>query len=503
MKNPVIIFYVLFIALSNSLFCQDVEKSDYELLILEIDIMRSYSQFSEQVNALVDSAKEYARKEEYDFAIVFLEEAKNGVLVTPKIAKQQVKGPATKTLFFNLNSGLDYNRQEFELGFEQSDSVLLDELNKPFIGFDLKYLSADKRFQVENQLKYDKENLQNEFFLRNEFQNSFLNLSTKIGTVYDKNFVYTDLGYLELFTDVSLKSSDLNSDWYWNIKNLVRYKKFKQATQSIPNFVRNTFSTYIVKNFSLYKNIQFDYNFDFNESLKYLNNDFSEHDAGMSYQDVFLKRLKFKGSARSRISDFNYLLQDELGDSSFTNTSNTFVINPNIIYNFSSKFSLDLNYKVDFKKYDVKTEQEPDYTLHYTNPTIIFNLTEMISFKMGYVFEKKSHKTESSLQEQYIKDQNYSSRGFSAGFDYTSFSGIIVSLNAEYMLRRYPNVQDGVTFSLYSNRNILNLLLFTQLPISDNISINAIGSYDNDKDIDSDFNDSISSFYTFEISYSF
>jgi len=504
-----ITFYMLVIALCNTLFCQDGENGDYELLLLEIDVLRSYSTFSKNTNTLIDSAKEQALKGDYDIAIVFLEEAKSEISILKKKINPKAVLSSKKTLFFNFLTGIDYNRQEFELGFEQSDSVLLDELSKPFVGFNLKYLNAKNTFQIENRLRYDKENLQTELFLKNTSQNNYFGLNTKIGTVYDKNFAYSDLGYLEFFADLNFKSIDLNYDWYWSIKNLTRYKKFKQATQTIPNFIRNTFSTYVVRNFDLYKNLQFDYNFDFNESLQYINNDFKEHDAGISYQDIFLRRLKFKVSTRSRISNFNYLVQDNnletdiMRDSSFTNRSNTYFFNPNFIFEINSDLSIDLNYKADFKSYDIKTEQEPDYTFQYVNPAFIINFNEMTRLKVGYVFEEKVHKTEPDLEKQYIKDQNYSSKGISTGVDYSSLSGIIISLNAEYMLRRYPNVQDDVSFSIYSNRNVLNILFFAQIPVSEKMSLNAIASYDNDKDIDSDFNDSISSFYTFEVSYSF
>jgi hypothetical protein len=311
------------------------------------------------------------------------------------------------------------------------------------------------------------------------------------------------LGYLELFVDFSLKNSNLGSDWYWSLKNTVRYKKFKQATETIPNFIKSTFSGYAVKSFGLYKNIQVDYNFDLNESLDYMNNDFIEHDAGIGYQDMFFSHLKLRASSRARVSAFNYLVSDESGDSSFTNRSTTFGLNPELVYTFNQSMSIGINYKVDFKQFVIKTEQEPDYRFDYINPSILINLSEEISLKLGYVRERKLHKTVPFLEEQYIKDQNYQSQGVSLGFDFTTLNGILITLNSEYVRRRYPDTVDDAAFSIYSNRNILNILLFAQIPISEKISINAIGSYDNDKDIDTDFNDSVSSFYSFEFVYSF
>jgi hypothetical protein len=503
MKSSFITCFLISFTCVSALWGQGEEKRDYELLELELEILNAYTNFSTYTKTLIDSAHQYALQEDYDFAIVFLEEAKNGIdaLNEPK-NPQKIEQPAPIFLV-NLISGIDYNRQEFELGYEQGDSVLLDELNKPFIGLNLRYFTDDNSFFIDNQFRYDRENLQNELVARGQIQNKYFSFNTKLGTVFDKNFTYPDLGYLELFVDFSLKNNNLGSDWYWSLKNIVRYKKFKQATETIPNFIRNTFSGYAVKSFDLYQNIQVDYNFDLNESLNFINNDFIEHDAGIGYQDMFFSRLKLRASSRARVSRFNYLVSDESGDSSFTNRSTTFGLNPELVYTFNQSMSIGINYKVDFKQFVIKTEQEPDYRFDYLNPSILVNLSEEISLKLGYVRERKVHKTVSFLEEQYIKDQNYQSQGVSLGFDFTTLNGILIALNMEYVRRRYPDTVDDAAFSIYSNRNILNILLFAQIPISEKISINAIGSYDNDKDIDTDFNDSVSSFYSFEFVYSF
>jgi len=481
-----------------NLSAQENEKKGYELLVLEIEMFSSYQILSDDTKKLIDLAADYEKKGEYDLAIVFLEEALNGIIYFKQDEKVNDNLSGYKFLG-SIISGIDYNRQEFELGFEQSDSVLLDELSKPFVGFEMKYVAADQRFNIENAFRYDSENLRNELFFKNKISDADQSFESRYGAMIDRNFKYNDLGYFEVFAEVNLKSTYNNSDWYWHLKNYSRFKRFKKSSVTIPDFFRNSLAAYLVKNFDFYNNVQFDYTMDFNESLKFANNDFFEHNGGISYQDIYFNDLKIKAASRYRYFNFHY----QVSDSAFENTSNTVSFSPKITYNFNSQISLDVDYKIDIKKFRVKTEQEPDYTHNYINPSLAFRTGELSSISFGYVYEKKMHKLQDQLVEQYIKDQDYNSSGFGVGFDYTSLNGMLVSLSVEYSKRRYPNFSSETDFSIYSNRNILNILLYAQIPLFKNITLNIIGSYDNDKDIDSDFNDTISSFYTIELSYTF
>jgi len=482
-----------------NLFAQDNGNKEYELLLLEIEMYGSYLDLSNTSEEMIKLAAEYEKQGDYDLATAFLEEALNEL----KSSAQKDSGPAVSVSDYifsgNIISGIDYNRQEFELGFEQSDSVLLDELSKPFVGFEIKYASADDLFRIENAFRYDQENLRNELFVKNSYEGKNYNFDTRLGGLLDRNFEYSDLGYYEAFAELGIKSNYNDPAWYWQFKNKSRLKKYKQPSLTIPDFFRNSFSSYVVRNFNNNNSMQFDYTMDLNESLKYINNDFLEHNAGVSYQNISLSALKIKLASRYRYFNFNY----QLSDSAFENTSNTISFNPDLVYDFNSSLGLNLDYNVDIKDFTIKTEQEPDYTYHNVNPSFIIHFTDLSSVNIGFVYENKKHVVQKNLVTQYIRDQDYHSSGLTAGFDYSTLNGTLLSINAEYRQRRYPNSENEADFSIYSNRNILSLLVYGQIPLYENISLNIIGSYDNDKDIDSDFNDTISSFYTMELKYAF
>lgn len=468
-----------------------------------MQLINHYDAFSDQTNTLMDSAKSYAAKGDYEFAVVFLDEAFQSLNeLKPKFEKHTHTESNPDHLLFNIISGVDYNRQEFELGLDQSDSTLLDEISKPFVGFDLKYF-FNSTVHVADQLKYDREYFVNELNFETIQRFNHAEISINPGHILSYNSVYNGLSFSEFFVDLNLKSTLQNSPWYWSVKNISRFKKYSDPQKSIPDFFRNLTNIYASYSHGVYKSIQFDYTLDYNESIKFDNNDFSEHLFGAGYQNIIFSDLKYKLSAHYRYSRFNYLISDVTNDSLFSNISQNFIIESGVIYNLNSL--IDLNFDAEFLKkyYKNKTEQEPDYRLVHLNPFITLNLSDNIVLRSGYVYENKSHQTDGLLEKQYARDQDYYSRGFSAGFDYSGLSDIFFSLNLEYMQRRYPSNGDNPDPGIYSDRDIFNVMLFAQLPLSEKISLNAIASYDNDKDVDRDFNDIISSFFTLELKYSF
>ena len=134
---------------------------------------------------------------------------------------------------------------------------------------------------------------------------------------------------------------------------------------------------------------------------------------------------------------------------------------------------------------------------------IEYYFSTLFSVSVNYFYEKRDHKTVESLQNIYIKEQDFSANGLEFGINLSSIGGFLFSGGVTFSRREYPNNSDDSVFSFYSNRDIINIFLFTQVPVWQNISTSLIALYDNDKDKDFDNNDTQSSFFTFEIKYSF
>ena len=119
------------------------------------------------------------------------------------------------------------------------------------------------------------------------------------------------------------------------------------------------------------------------------------------------------------------------------------------------------------------------------------------------MFEYKRHFIFSGAEQVYIEEQNYSGNGVVFGLEYYKYKGMLLSFEAGYTWRRYPDAVVEAVGSFYTDRNVLNLNLLFQFPVTDNINFNIFASYDNDQDLDSDAGNTRSSIFSAEFQYKF
>ncbi len=477
------------------MLCAQSARNDYYSLILEVELRQSYNNFSDDQNSLIDSAKVYAQKDDYEMAMLFLET----VLVNTQqnsavdfVEKEKVK---TNTEWqIELTSGIDYNRQEFELGYSLEDSTLLDEVTKPFLGIGINYIY--KSLSLNNNFRTDKENITNIFSAAISDNINSMKYRIEGQYLFDNNSLYKELSFNEINNNLHL-DYNLKNNWNLYITNLFRYKKYHEPSKTVASFFRNMSALSLSKSYTFAHLLQLSYYLDYNESIDSQNNDFNENNVYLSYKGQ-IKKTIINLDANYRLMSFRYSITDSL----IENKSNTFSVTPSIGYRFE-KIYLSVNSIYVKKKYEDKTEQEPDYTQWRIAPEIEYYFSSMFSVSLNYFFEKRKHKTYKGLQNIYIQEQDYQSNGTEIGINYTSLAGFLFSGGVTFSQRKYPNSIDDSAFSLYSDRNILSIFLFSQFPIWKNVSGSLIVLYDNDKDKDSDNNDTQSSFYTFEIKYSF
>lgn len=72
-----------------------------------------------------------------------------------------------------------------------------------------------------------------------------------------------------------------------------------------------------------------------------------------------------------------------------------------------------------------------------------------------------------------------------------------------YSRRIYPESKNASVLSFYTSKNILNLFILLQAPIHKNFGVNIFLSYDGDKELDNDKNDTRSVIFSVELEYEF
>ncbi len=482
---------------------QHSSREEFSLLLDEAILLQNTQPLSGDQFALIDSARQYADSEMYDLAVIFLEQFLDNHSLFQKTAYNSTSNMMTSFSGYDLfvRTGVDYNRQEFEVGYFQADSVLIDQVQKPYIAISYSQPLWSGNVQTTSMLidaRYDKENMTvrtklESAVITNNFEGRF-----NLGFEFDKNALYPDLGYQEANTRQFFRWQ-LTNNIVWRLDNSLRYKVYQAPSVSVPDFLRdqlNTGLTYWTKSLGSYT---LNYNLDFNESMQVANNDYRMHTFDIVMGNSAPATVNYSVNLSYRNNRFSYTVSDSV----FRNNSQSVFADISFSLNFSPVFRLKALYRPKYKTYRIKTEQEPDYSYHELSSYLGFDLSNQFSLQTGYLFEKKMHREFAGSQSQYIKEQNYSGHGVAFGADYSTLTGMYISLSGSYVWRRYPDAIDVDIFRIYSNKNILSLLLMLQIPITDHIELNSFVSYDNDQDLDTDENNTRSSFFSAEIVYKF
>ena len=481
---------------------QEEGNSEYRMLLDEVELFQQYS--DKEVNSsLLDSAAYYAQQGQQEVAVVFLEELLDEYSSDSQYNYNpdwQAKPKKFSRLSLSLRAGIDYNNQEFETKTETvgDNELFVDQVNKPYTGLLITYLLAgnySKGLSANAMLRYDKENFNGYINLEQKFLGLRTNGLININYLFDNNKLYPDLTYREISSRQSFEWIS-GSRWRLKINNMLRYKTYQRPVETMPDFIRNTFDGYFTWQDADYKSVNFDMTNDYNESINFENNDYYEQTYNLRFDQWLGNNFINSLSLGLRRNKFNYILLDSI----IHNLSKELRFAPLTGIYLSPLIKTNLEYNFIYKSYKEKTEQEPDYYYNYIDLKFIYSFKNY-QFTTGYRFEKKRYLTFNGSNDLYIKEQNFHSNGIIGGIDYQNIAGWYISASAMYSWRKYPYAPNDDEFSIYYNRNVLNLFLMGQIPITTKLNLSILVSYDNDKDKDYDINNMRSSYFTLEMQY--
>ncbi len=491
---------IIFCILSFFVLCfgQDNAQAEYQLLLNEARLFQKLNHV-ETRSAFIDSARSYAEEGDFDLATVFLEQ----YISQFKVDAQVTTIPATQSnsLQWALHSGVDFNRQEFEVGYIQSDSVLREELNKPYIAAELnnEWRRAESYFlQAESRLRYDKENFTFSLGGGGGIDGKNFNLRLQAGYDLDQNKLYPDFSYQEGNTRQSLlwnpaTALEVQAD------NNFRYKKYRRPSSAVPSFYHDQFDLATNYRPSFESLWQFDYMFDLNESIRYQNNDYRDHVLSLTHNNTLWNIWRVGLKVGYDASRFTYTVSD----SAISNRFGAVLAEVKSRVFFCDNISWNTEYQGKWKRYINKTEQGPDYRWQQLEMTLRSQFFTGFFVEAGYNYESRQHFIFSSAVKEYIEEQNYFGHGITFSVEYSSLNSYLISFNTVYIWRRYPDAHSDNIINLYANENILNFNLLAQIPVWKGIFFNIFASYDDDQDLDTEESNTRNSFFSAEFEYRF
>ncbi len=505
------LFYI--ITIFSSFFCSSVygqtvlddnsQAINFEMQRSQVKVYTAYLTLNEQNKNILSEADSLAGKGEYEISLIYLEE----VLASLRelfdsnkfTGKNNIKPEKDKNSDneFNLSflSGVDFDQHEFEFDYEQSDSTILEEISKPYIGINTEYVINNTLYSkigFYNSLRYDKQNLRNDY----QVLYNFKKLNLTIGGYYNKSFNTTYSSYWEHKIQGSFTSL-LSKNFKIFIRENFSYKIFSESEYTYTDYYRNfieSMGELYLGNLTLFSQ----YNFELNEFLGNSENDYQQHKFKLGYRKS--NEWQIKHSFSTEVTHRKYSLI--YGGNEYLNDYLQLSVEADIDFRIIEIFNLRIEEQFIKKIYNQKSMFEPDYIWNFVRPALYLDLINELQFGIGYEWELKNHNV---FEEGGVSstEQNYNSNGLFLTTNYFTESGTFLSFSSSYQWRRYPESPTNDLINLYASRNILSLMLMGSIPLFDNLKLNILGMYDNDDDIDSDQGRTQSSIFNVEFEYRF
>jgi len=482
-------------------------KTTFDMLLTRFQIYLEYYTLNDDTKQLYDEAVQYGQSKEYEIGAIILEEALELLKVEDASSSEFITSypipmtsiPKTSGQNFNFSvlSGMDFNRQEFELGFVESDSTIEEEFSKPYVGLRARYSLNNGEhnvFEIQNSIRYDKENLRDDYRIRWQPISSFYILYSGY---WNEARVAETYSYWDQVI-ASRLSVDLSRTLYFSFFNTFNYKSYRTQNFYLKDFYRNRFNALGEWRTSLLGTASFEYWNEINESLGLQDNDYNQNNVRLGIRNDSFEKFYYNflvdGGTREYVIQFD--------DSLIFNSFQSFGVEAIYEIGIIQEIKLIVENNFLYKFYEQKSSLEPDYYWNFLRPGFRISPVSQIDIGVGYEWEFKEH-TASPLDSYNVNEQNYSSHGMFVSLNYFSLGGTYLTASVSYQWRRYPNSLTNDLISLYSNRNILSLMLLAYLPLTSNFTFNVFATFDNDKDIDFDQQNNQSTIFTVELEYTF
>ena len=477
----------------------------YELLLTRYGIYKEYYPADEITISLLVAAAEYAGKGDYDLARLYLEEVlaqiKSGqdstrlfLLNSRRIYPDHVP---EKTLELVVASGFDFNRQEFEIGYLENDSTVLEEINKPYFSVTTRYplyRSTDKTLEISNSVRLDHSNLRDEYEIQWKTGTWF---TAAWGGFWNQSDESEANSFWEHGLEIALRQVQ-NEDLLWQIRENYVYKSYKEKQIYLADFYRNRFNAALEWLLADPCILDIDFLQELNESL------------GSENMDYFQNGLLLGGHGNiSQIMDYSVSLNGmqrqysiHAEDSLIKNKYNEWNLDGSVDFRLSNKINIEMLDNFISKNYKQKSNLEPDYIWNYLRPSMNFTFSQYWDFGLGYEWEVKKH--ENGTDQDYdVTEQDYQANGLFLNLGIYGKNGLYFNGSASYQWRRYSNSVTNEILSIYSNRDVFSVFFTAFIPLSGHFSLNAFATYDNDKDIDLDQQNNQSVIFNMEVAYKF
>jgi len=396
--------------------------------------------------------------------------------------------------------GTDYSRNEYELTFLESDSLILEELNNPYFSVRLSKSRSfqNKWFNFYNYSRIDADLFQTSFALALESMdyeqnwrlegrtNWFWFLDQEQGTFCENE---AHLNWNKL-----LRSSNR-----FYIQTNLRSKVYFPDTETYHSLFDGDVRAALRHNFQILHWL--DFSVRPSQFIEFSSDGlvYSQVQSQMEYHN----RADFNKYFIARASHYYRDFKSSAITTDYKNQYHSFRPNLDFEWPFIAPFGIAGQADWDLRWYNIPDITYSNFNYRRINLMTKFYFDVYNSLGIGYIREQEDHSTDNSTEAPSVDLEDFNSDGISVSLDILQLKGIMISLGYSFVLRTYPNAGDQDILTIYTNRKIHNLQAFGFVPFSQNWQLQYFISYDNDRDRDRENNDNMSTLFNVSLQYRF
>jgi len=495
-----------------------IEETIYQVKRLRLLMILSYIDrpgLIEEIVELKNFAESAAAEKDYKLANIYLDEIFTCVDSSAAIWDRTGE-PASfienTPLASGTNSnfekgvvvGIDFSHQEFDLTFGQGDSAYVEGVNNPFFGFAWEYqrnVGEKQQSDFSGLLKLSRDYYINELQGRLQF-NSQSTFSTEFYTneelvIYRRHL---PMRYFQSLLGFSLDKTFFTV-FNFQFQDEIQYRYYWQSTEEFPNYWRN--HIYLCGNFFglALSRVSLLYDWEKKQHPTAHDYDYDDQRWGIQFYHSWGWRSNTTLWIQHRQMDYSSLVPDSTYHNDFRQESLFLTMRQNL----GGALVAKLNAEFDWRFYKLSNSFTPNFQYYRLEPMLVYEFNSQFSLGCGMLYEMKKYQYERENVNFGLEPEDYHIYGLVIDIDYFNLKGIILSFSHTFSLTRYPGSPTGNIpgLSLYTDRNENNTMLYFSWQALKSVEINLVAHYDNDRDVEIEHNDSRSSLFTLDVAYKF
>lgn len=449
-----------------------------------------------EIQQLIREAMDYARQNDYDTAITFIDVVLNYLperSVSQTSQAAETKGADVSTQVF---CGSDLWQQKFSVSISDADSTIFEDQGNAFVGLRLA-VNAHSGFLRQSRI-YMEAKYSQEYLYGYLDVNRRSHAGARYSTYFENRlegisyFKEKELRYWHNRTR-ALVAWQVGAKTTLSAEDEIQVRRYAYDSSLFSSYWQNQAALLLSCDLPLLSKTDIRYDFRIRQYQNRSAQNYFENLLTITLWPNLLQKNQFSSYTQLRLRDYHHGMVDSL----LTNPFNELYHESSARVLLWQNLSLHLGLTLNLRHYRFYAEAMPDYRDLTGELALEYLFFSFGSIKIGYRNRCKHHYFSSPDLQKTAEIEDFYAHAPAVEVD-IYLGRFLLNISNVYEIRRYPSSPDG-SLSLYSDRDVNTLFLLLSWAISSKWEVNVMANIDNDWARNPYSSDSRSNIINFEL----